>query len=197
MKMWLILVALLLSGCGDTQLQALSPGDVIVAFGDSLTAGKGVSPEHAYPSVLSEITGKKVVNAGISGETTQEGLERIASVLDKEDPALLILFEGGNDILRNQDLSKTEANLDAMIVMAKERGIQVALVGLPRKALFSSTAKFYNDLAESHGLPIEDEIVASLLRKPKMKSDSVHFNRNGYRALAQAIADMLKEAGAL
>ena len=197
MKIWVILVALLLSGCGDTQLQVLSPGDVIVAFGDSLTAGKGVSPEYAYPSVLSEITGKKVVNAGISGETTKEGLERIAGVLDKEDPALLILFEGGNDILRNQDLSKTEANLDAMIIMAKERGIQVALVGLPRKALFSSTAKFYNDLADAHGLPIEDEIVASLLRQPKMKSDSVHFNRNGYRALAQAIADMLKEAGAL
>lgn len=197
MKLWTILIALLLCGCGGAQLQALSSGDVIVAFGDSLTAGKGVSNEHAYPAVLSEITGKKVINAGISGETTTEGLERIAGVLDEENPALLILFEGGNDILRNQDLSKTEANLDAMIVMAKERGIQIALVGVPRKQLFSSTAQFYNDLAETHDLPIEDEIVASLLRQPKMKSDNVHFNRNGYRAMAEAIADMLKEAGAL
>jgi len=184
-------------GCGGAQLQALSSDDVIVAFGDSLTAGKGVSQEHAYPAMLSEITGKKVVNAGVSGETTAEGLERIATVLDEEAPALLILFEGGNDILRNQDLSKTESNLDAMIVMAKERGIQIALVGLPRKQLFSSTAQFYSDLAESHDLPIEDEIVASLLRQPTMKSDSVHFNRTGYRALAQAIADMLEKAGAL
>lgn len=197
MKVWVILVTLLLCGCGGEKLQALGSEDVILAFGDSLTAGKGVSQEHAYPNILSEITGKKVVNAGISGETTEEGLARLADVLDEVDPALLILFEGGNDILRNQDLSKTQANLSAMIVMAKERGVQVALVGLPRKQLFSSTAEFYNDLAESHELPIEDEIVASLLRQPKMKSDSVHFNRNGYRALAQAIADMLKEAGAL
>jgi len=197
MKLWTILVCLMVCGCGGAQLQALSSDDVIVAFGDSLTAGKGVSQEHAYPAMLSEITGKKVVNAGVSGETTAEGLERIATVLDEEAPALLILFEGGNDILRNQDLSKTESNLDAMIVMAKERGIQIALVGLPRKQLFSSTAQFYSDLAESHDLPIEDEIVASLLRQPTMKSDSVHFNRTGYRALAQAIADMLEKAGAL
>jgi len=196
MKVWMIGVALLLCGCGDPGLQALNEGDVIVAFGDSLTAGKGVSPDQAYPAVLTELTGFEVINAGISGETTHEGLLRLESVLDEHIPALLILFEGGNDILQNKDLSQTKANLDDMILMAKEKHIQVAMVGVPKKQLFSNTAEFYNELADTHDLPIESKIVASLLRKPAMKSDSVHFNAKGYRALAQAIATMLDEGGA-
>jgi len=189
-------IVLLLCGCGGAGLQALGEGDVIVAFGDSLTAGKGVTRDEAYPAVLSELTGFKVVNAGISGETTEEGLLRLESVLDEAVPELLILFEGGNDILQNKDLSQTKANLHDMIEIAKEKSIQVALVGVPRKQLFSNTAEFYNELADSHDLLIENKIVASLLRKPAMKSDSVHFNSKGYRALAQAIATMLDEGGA-
>jgi len=189
-------IALLVSSCSDPGLQALSDGDVIVAFGDSLTAGKGVTEDEAYPAILSEITGYEVVNAGISGETTHEGLLRLESVLEEENPALLILFEGGNDILQNRDLSQTKANLDDMILIAKEKNIQVALVGVPQKQLFSKSAEFYNELADTHRLPIDNEIVSSLLRKPAMKSDSVHFNSHGYRALAQAIANMLDEGGA-
>ena len=194
--MWIISVALLLSSCGDARLQALSEGDVIVAFGDSLTAGKGVTQDEAYPAVLGELTGYQVINAGISGETTHEGLLRLESVLDEENPALLILFEGGNDILQNKNLSQTKANLNDMILIAKEKNIQVALVGVPQKAIFSKSAKLYNELADLHKLPIENKIVASLLRKPAMKSDSVHFNSKGYRALAQSVAQMLDEGGA-
>lgn len=196
MKTWLIVVVLFLGGCSDTALSPLNSGDIIVAFGDSLTAGKGVSEENAYPAVLSELTGFRVINAGISGETTEEGLSRLADVIDQEKPSLLILFEGGNDILRNYDLSETKQNLDDMINIVKERDVQLVLVGVPRKQLFSSTAGFYTELAETHKLPIQDDIVASLLRKPAMKSDNVHFNVNGYRALAQAIQEMLREAGA-
>jgi len=195
-KAWVAGFVLLLSGCGGADLQALSDGDVIVAFGDSLTAGKGVTPDYAYPAVLGELTGYQVINAGISGETTHEGLQRLEAVLNEENPALLILFEGGNDILQNKDLTQTKANLSDMIVLAKQMNVQVALVGVPRKQLFSNTAEFYNELADEHKLPIENKIVASLLRKPAMKSDSVHFNNKGYRALAQAIATMLDESGA-
>lgn len=196
MKLWIMGIAFLLASCGDASLKALEKGDVIVAFGDSLTAGRGVTEDMAYPAVLSELTGFTVINAGVSGETTDEGLLRLESVLDKEYPNLLILFEGGNDILQNKDLSQTKANLDDMITIARQKGVQVVLVGVPRKQLFSSTAELYDELADAHDLPIEDSIVASLLRKPAMKSDSVHFNVQGYRALAQAIATMLDEAGA-
>lgn len=197
MRLWILLGALLLTACGGSKLSQLQPGDVILAFGDSLTAGKGVTADNAYPQVLSELTGLDVINAGISGETTAEGLKRFPAVLDASNASLVILFEGGNDILRNYNLDETKANLDEMINIAKGKGLQVVMVGLPRKQLFSSTAELYRELAEAHELPLEDEIVASLLRKPDMKSDSVHFNVKGYRALAVAIQSMLTEAGAL
>ncbi len=197
MRVLLVVFFLLISGCGKSALEPLHSDDVIVAFGDSLTAGYGVPNSSAYPVVLSELTGLTVINAGVSGETTEEGLNRLPEVIISENPALIILFEGGNDILRNHDLSKTKQNLAAMIQIAKEQEIQVALVGLPRKQLFSSTAEFYRELADEYKIPLQDDIVASLLRKPAMKSDNVHFNVKGYRALAEAVADMLKEAGAI
>ena len=195
---WLILVLVfVLASCSEDALDPLRSGDVVVAFGDSLTAGKGVVQDKAYPAVLSRLIGYPVVNAGISGETTAEGLQRLPDVLERENPALLILFEGGNDILRNQDLAKTKSNLEAMIQMAREREIEVVMVGLPRKQLFSNTAELYTQLADQYELPLQDNIVASLLRKPAMKSDNVHFNQDGYAALAGALAKLLKEEGAL
>jgi len=193
----LLIFSIVLSACSTDELEPLNQDDVIVAFGDSLTAGYGVSKENAYPAKLAQIIDTEVVNAGVSGETTQQGLQRIDSVLRKHTPALVILFEGGNDILRNQDLSKTKANLNQMIEKIKDSGAQPVLVGLPRKSLLSSTAELYEELADQHDIPLQANIVAKLLRQPSMKSDSVHFNANGYYALAEAIAELLRESGAV
>jgi len=188
---------LALSACSKPPLTPLESDALILAFGDSLTAGKGVNSANAYPAVLEELTGLRVINAGVSGETTAEGLMRLPAVLQEHNPDLLILFEGGNDILRNQNLSQTRSNLDQMIRLAQLQQIEVALVGLPEKSLFSSVSEIYTQLANEHGLVLQEKIVASLLRKPSMKSDSVHFNVLGYRALAVAILEMLQDAGAL
>ena len=197
-----LLVAVLLSGCGKPALKPLPDDAVILAFGDSLTDGRGVSRASAYPAILQTLinadgTGRTVVNAGISGETTGEGRARLPAVLDNTDPTLLILLEGGNDVLRNLDLQAAARNLDAMTALAKRRGIDVVLVGVPKKPLFSSSADFYQEIASDHDVPLQDDIIASLLRTPAMKSDSVHFNVNGYRALANAIHEVLDEHGAL
>jgi len=197
MRVFFVLLCLLMSACSKEELTPLNQDDVIVAFGDSLTAGYGVSKDNAYPSRLAELVDYPVINAGVSGETTRQGLQRIDSVLDKHAPSLVILFEGGNDILRNQDLSKTKSNLNQMIEKVKQSGAQVVLVGLPRKSLLSSTAEFYKELSDQHDVPLQSDIVAKLLRQPSMKSDSVHFNAKGYNALAEAIAELLSEAGAL
>ncbi len=197
MRALAVLLLVILSACSKDELKPLNQNDVIVAFGDSLTAGYGVSADNAYPVKLAELTGHTVINAGVSGETTQQGLRRIDSVLDKHIPSLVILFEGGNDILRNQDLTKTKDNLDQMIEKIKQSGAQVMLVGLPKKSLLSSTAELYTELADQHDIPLQSNIVAKLLRQPVMKSDSVHFNAKGYSALAEAIAELLRESGAI
>ncbi|MEB8431111.1 arylesterase [Cocleimonas sp. KMM 6892] len=194
----LLFVTLLLQACGSEKLLSrVSESGVILAFGDSLTSGVGVKPENSYPSVLARLTGRQVVNAGISGEVTADGLARLAAVIEKTNPELMILLEGGNDILRNKSLSETKKNLSAMINLAKAEGIQVVLVGVPKKQLFSDAAPLYSELAEEHRVPLEAEIISSLIRKPKFKSDSVHFNEAGYSKMAEEIQQLLKDHGAL
>ena len=151
---------------------------------------------NSYPSVLAGLSGFEVVNAGISGETTGEGLKRLPQVLDEYSPSLLILLEGGNDILRNKPYDQIERNLDSMISEAKSRGVQVVLIGVPEKKLFSSSAPFYKRLAEKHDLVFESKLVGGLMRSPSKKSDTVHFNKAGYAHMAEAINDLLLENGA-
>ncbi len=189
--------AFVLVGCGGPKLDALGADDVIVAFGDSLTAGVGTSLENSYPSVLAELSGLNVVNAGVSGETTSEGLVRLPEVLEEHHPSLLILLEGGNDILQNQSKSKIKRNLEKMIQVAFDRGLPVVLIGVPEKSLFSNAAPFYGDLAEKYDLVFDESVVASLMRSPSKKSDAVHFNAQGYADMAAEIYALLSDNGAL
>ncbi len=197
LKGMLIGCLLALAGCGEPELPRLSPGATILAFGDSLTAGYGVGTEHSYPSVLQQISGHPVVNAGHSGETTAEGLARLPRLLQSSDAELLILLEGGNDILRNLPSQQARDNLAQMIELAQAQGVAVVLIGVPQKNLFSSSAPFYRELAEQYGLVFDDELIAKLLRDSRYKSDSVHFNQAGYQLLAQRLLELLQARGAL
>lgn len=186
-----------LAACSEPRLQKLHQASVILAFGDSLTFGTGVSEEYSYPSVLQLISGVEVVNAGVPGETTAQGLARLPNELDRYAPDLLILLEGGNDILRNIDPELTKANLESMVSLAAEYGISVVLLGVPEKKLFSNSAPLYGELADAHGLVYDGDLIAGLMRSAEMKSDAVHFNAKGYRAMAESIYALLITNGAL
>jgi lysophospholipase L1-like esterase len=193
----LALCVSLLGGCGDAELQPLPAGSRILAFGDSLTEGVGVRPADSYPAVLSELSGLEVVNAGVSGETTVEGLARLERELERVQPQLLILLEGGNDILRNLGSRQTKANLAQMIAMAQDRSVPVLLLGVPEKNLFSSVAPLYDELAKEHAVLYERELIGDLMRTPRLKSDAVHFNERGYRRLAERLRARLRDSGAI
>ncbi|MFP4251407.1 MAG: GDSL-type esterase/lipase family protein [Guyparkeria sp.] len=186
-----------LAGCGDPALESLAPDATILAFGDSLTEGVGAPAGAAYPAQLAQLTGRKVVNAGVAGESTAEGLERLPEALEAHAPDLIILLMGGNDVLRNQDLAEAKRNLDQMIEQAQTNDVAVVLVGVPEKSLFSQSAPLYEELAEEHGVLLVDDLVAGLLRRPGYKSDAVHLNAEGYRVMAERLAEVLREEGAL
>lgn len=193
----LVILILLLSGCRDPQLSELQRGDVVLAFGDSLTVGFGVGQSQSYPSVLASLTGLKVINAGVSGELSAQGVKRLPPLLAQYQPKLLILFEGGNDILHKVPSEITQANLASMIEIALKQGVAVLLIGAPERKLFGATAQFYATLAQVYQVPLEEDIVANLMTRPSMKSDFIHFNALGYRALAEAVYDKLQTVGAI
>lgn len=189
-------VFLLLGACGEQRLSPIGPDGVILAFGDSLTVGVGTRPENSYPTVLASLTNVKVVGAGVSGETTVQGVKRLPAVLDRTRPDLLILIEGGNDILRNHKFDNIKLNLKNMIELAQARGVPVVLLGVPQKKLFSDAAPFYGELAQAYDLVYDGELLGDLLRSPGLKSDPIHLNEKGYRKMAEGIYELLKDNGA-
>ncbi|MGD8476616.1 MAG: arylesterase [Burkholderiales bacterium] len=197
---WLCLLACAgLAACSEKipGLPRLAAGDVVLAFGDSLTYGTGAPYQQSYPAVLSELIGHTVVSSGVPGEQTAEGLERLPEALDTHQPRILLLCLGGNDMLRKVDVAETEANLRQMIDMAQGRGIAVVLIGVPAPALFGATAGFHETIAQDYAIAFEGDALNEILRDNEYKSDPVHPNARGYRMLATSLADLLKRGGAI
>lgn len=194
----LILLILAIVGCGgETRLKPLPKNAVILAFGDSLTFGTGVSKQQSYPSLLESSIGRTVINAGIPGEVSKDGLARLPGLLDKHRPALLILIHGGNDLLRRQSSKMTNDNLKAMVRQAQDRDIDVVMVGVPRPGLLLSPAGFYEEVANDTNTPIDLDAIADILQYPANKSDAVHPNAIGYRMLAESVETLIRDEGGL
>ncbi|UCP13839.1 arylesterase [Aeromonas media] len=191
------LLCLLLAACGEPGFRPLAAGETILAFGDSLTEGRGVNPAQSYPSVLASLSGHPVINGGVSGELSRAGRARLPGLLAEHRPALVILLEGGNDILHGSGEGALKANLAAMIEAVQGSGAQVLLVAVPRKSLFADGAPLYGELAEQYGLVLDNDSLGELLRTPGLKSDAVHLNAQGYGALAERLHRLLQACGAL
>lgn len=189
----------LLAGCGGNvpKLGKLAPSDVIVAFGDSLTFGTGATEAESYPVVLGQLITRKVVRAGVPGEVTEGGLARVQEVIDEHKPKLMIVCLGGNDMLRKLDEAQTKANLRAIIKTIQSQGIAVVLMGVPKPALVTSTAPFFEEIAKEFKIPYEGKIITDVLYQADQKADPIHPNAKGYRRVAEAMAALLKKAGAV
>ena len=193
-----VVLLLLLVSCDDGgQLSPLRPNDVILAYGDSLTLGVGATPGLSYPEQLSRLLGRRVVNGGLSGEVSAEGARRLPGLLDQHDPELLILCHGGNDMLRKLDREQLRENLRRMYEAANQRDIDVVLIAVPQPGLLINDADLYRELAKELQIPVLNEVLGELMADSQYKSDAIHLNAQGYRKLAEAVADLLLQNGAL
>ena len=193
-----LVAVVLLAACERAPtLPKLNTQDVIVAFGDSLTHGTGASTDDAYPAVLASLTGRTVINAGVPGDTTSSGLERLPAVLDEHKPRLVLLCLGGNDMLRKQPEAATENNLRLLVQTIRASGAEVMLIAVPEPKLFGGAPDFYGRIAKEMQLPLEDDIFSDVLKDNRLKSDPIHANAAGYRVVAERLADFLRDAGAL
>ena len=192
------LTLLQLSACSaGPSLPPLPTDGVVLAYGDSLTFGTGSELEQSYPAVLSRLIGRRVVNARIPGEVSAEGLARLSATLEREKPLLVILCHGANDLMQGMDQRRTADNLRAMLAMIRERGASAVLVSVPAIGLSLSPPPFYDQLAAEAGIPCERKVLPRILGKRSLKSDIVHPNAAGYRAMGEAFSDLLRKHGAL
>lgn len=191
-----ILLFSLLSGCDQSspRINQLRPDSVILAFGDSLTSGVGADINESYPSILESIIGCRVINEGIPGELSAQGLNRLPHIIDKYQPHLVILCHGGNDLLQRKNKQSIVDNLEKMIQMIKDRGIDIVLIGVPTPGLGFASTHFYNDLAKKYDLLYEGLILKEILSNNALKSDLIHPNAKGYRKLAESIANLISSS---
>jgi lysophospholipase L1-like esterase len=179
------------------KLAPLASDAVLLAFGDSLTYGTGAAQAESYPVQLERMIARKVVAAGVPGETTAQALARLPAALDEHAPQLLLLCIGGNDFLRRLGNAQAAANLRKMVQLARSRGIEVLLIAAPEPSLVPAPPAFYGEIAAELRVPLEAGVITEVLRDASLKSDPVHPNARGYRLIAERIAERLKKAGAL
>ncbi len=186
---------LLFTGCDSGPgIAPIDQHSVILAFGDSLTRGTGAAKEQSYPAVLGQMLGHNIINLGVPGEVTSEGLKRLPAVLDEYNPGLVLLCHGGNDFLRRHNQDETIRNLRRMIGLIHERGADVILIGVPKLGFGLDVPKFYPAIAEENQIPYEGDILLDLLGDNDMKSDSIHPNATGYRLMAEAVYNVIEDA---
>jgi len=178
-------------------LRPLDKTDRILAFGDSITEGYGVEPNESYPYLLQMMIDRTVINSGVSGELSLQGLQRLPSVIDEHKPSLVILCHGGNDFLLRTGKERAAKNIETMVEAMKERGIDVVIIGVPEPGLLLSSADFYKPIAEKHQVPYEGDVLADIISDPSLKSDQIHPNAAGNRVLAISISALLQDAGAI
>jgi acyl-CoA thioesterase I len=167
---------------------------VILAFGDSLTYGYGASMEQSYPKQLQNLLGREVINAGVPGEVSAEGLKRLPKLLEQHNPSLLIVCHGGNDILKKKELEELHSNLEKMILIAQSHSTPVILIAVPEFGLLHLTPPaLYHDLSKKYSLPIEENILSDLLHDNRYKSDLIHLNEAGYEKMAKAVEKVVRE----
>lgn len=211
-----IYFALLSFGCGSSSAsrnaasnkplevpQIISNRPKVVAFGDSLTAGFGLLEKESYPYLLQEKLKAdgydyEVVNAGVSGDTTIGGLERIDWVLEIENVKILILELGANDLMRGVPAEQVKQNLDTIIRKAKAKNVRVLLCGMLAPPTGGSNygrdfANIFPDLATQYKLdylPFLLENVA--LKKELNQADGIHPNADGEKIMTDNVYNALK-----
>jgi lysophospholipase L1-like esterase len=170
-----------------------SHGTNVIAFGDSLTAGYGAGAGEDYPSRLAALVGTPIVNAGVSGDTTESALARIDDAVLARDPRIVIVGLGGNDLLSSTPIATTEANLREIVRRIERGGAAVVLLGFNFPSVGANYARMYERVAKDEGCLLVPDLLDGILSNPSLKSDEIHPNAKGYQLMAERVAGPLKK----
>ncbi len=189
----IVLVLLISFNKERSYVSKLNKTDTILAFGDSITYGFGANSQQSYPHILSQLTNRNIINAGINGDTSAEGLQRLSPLLQDDSVKLILLCFGGNDIIQKQPLSELKSNLKKMIQLAKSKDINVILISVPNLSLFGlDSLDLYDEIADEEDIELIEGLLSHVLSRSSLKSDYIHPNPKGYRYIADEIYEHLK-----
>lgn len=170
-----------------------SRGSNVIAFGDSLTAGYGAGAGEDYPSRVSASTGIAIINAGVSGDTTESALARLDKDVLSRDPRIVIVGLGGNDYLQSVPIATTETNLRSIIDKVEAAGAAVLLLGFRFPSLNADYEAMYKRVAKDEHCLFAPNLLSGILTHPELKSDEVHPNARGYQLMADRVAGPLQK----
>ena len=167
-------------------------GSTIVCFGDSLTFGTGAHAGEDYPSQLAELIGREVVNAGVPGDTTADGLRRLEEDVLGHDPMIVLITLGGNDLRREIPRDEAFANLRTIVERLHRRGALVVVGGVDVPLFARGYDEGYEELHRSTGCLLIPNVLKGLMGKSHLMADGIHPNGNGYGIMARRFADEIE-----
>ncbi|MFH1480483.1 MAG: arylesterase [Pseudomonadota bacterium] len=166
-------------------------GENLICFGDSLTYGTGAMEGMDYPSQLSRLIGRPVVNAGVPGNTTATALKRIDEILEKS-PRIVLITLGGNDLKNRVPKGTAFGNLKVIIEKFQDKGALIILGGIDVPLYGRAFAEAYKELAAETGSVLVPNVFEGIMGKSGLMSDPIHPNNAGYTIMAQHFYEALK-----
>ena len=164
----------------------------VVVFGDSLVEGVGATEGQDFVSVMAHTTGKVVSNLGKSGDTTRDAMGRAADVVT-ENPGVVVIVLGGNDVLQKIPKEETFRNLEKMIDLFQNNGSVVVLVGVRSGVVGDGRGEDYEVLAQKTGSVYVSDILKDVFGKRQYMSDTVHPNDAGYAVIEQRLSPIVRD----
>ena len=181
-----------LSGENNTVKNYPTRDGPIVAFGDSLVRGVGSTSGNDFVSLLSGKIDEQIINLGVSGDTTRDGLGRLEEVISNR-PRIVILLLGGNDYLKRIPREENFQKLRTLISKFQEDGAAVILLGVRGGLLVDHFDSDFENLAEETGTAYVPDVLDGLFRNKNLMSDEIHPNDKGYQLIAEKIYPVLSK----
>ncbi len=167
-----------------------SQGSDVIAFGDSLVVGYGATQDHDFVTLLSQKIGQPIVNLGVNGNTTKDGVDRLKE-FDQYKPKVVLLLLGGNDALQRVPSSETFANLRTIIADLQKRGAVVLLLGVRGGIVDSTFPGEFKRLAKDSGVAFVPDVLDGLFGDKKYMADGIHPNDAGNAIIANRVYPVL------
>ncbi len=180
-----LLAALLATACGKDPARRPTAGTNIICFGDSLTAGTGATEGMDYPSQLSRRIGRPVINAGVPGDTTVDGLARLEDEVLSRSPRLVLITLGGNDLKNRMSREAAFENLAEIVQRIHETGAVAIIGGLDIPLYGRDFGAGYRKLAKETGAVLIEDIFDGIMGHHSLMSDPIHPNDAGYAIMAE------------